>query len=197
MNKRFLLTLAIIFGLSAAVAAQPRSAGIRIGATGLDATYQHNTTKNQFIEGNAGIDFGYNANSKAGFKATAIYNFIWARPAWTEEGTWALYAGPGISLGAVDDMAVINGADGLAVGGYIDSGFMVSLVAQVGLEYNFKFPLSLSVDIRPYFGMHINDGNAPKGTVIDKESGNYSTAAGFYDSGLLGFSPSISIRYRF
>lgn len=195
--RRFILSIAVIAGMGAIAAAQPRQAGVRVGATGIDATYQHNTTKNQFIEGNAGIDFGYNANSKAGFKATAIYNFIWARPAWTEEGTWALYAGPGLSLGAVDDMAVINGADGLAVGGYIDSGFMVSLVAQVGLEYNFEFPLSVSVDIRPYFGMHINDGKAPAGTVIDKSSGNYSNTAGFYDSGLLGFSPSISLRYRF
>lgn len=196
--RRLILSIAVMAGIGAVAAAQPRQAGLRIGATGIDAAYQHNTTKNQFIEGNVGIDFGYNANSKAGFKATAIYNFIWARPAWTEEGTWALYAGPGLSLGAVDDMAVINGADGLAIGGYIDSGFMVSLVGQVGLEYNFKFPLSLSVDIRPYFGMHINDGKVLNGDpIIDTDSGNYRSTAGFYDNGLLGFSPSISLRYRF
>lgn len=64
--KRFLITIAIILGGTAAAFAQPRSAGLRIGATGLDAVYQHTTlNKDEFIEGTIGLDFGVKGN--AGF----------------------------------------------------------------------------------------------------------------------------------
>lgn len=191
--KRIILTISIILSATALAAAQPRSAGIRLGATGLDATYQHTMNANQFIEGNVGMDFGYNANGKAGFKATATYNFIWARPAWTDQGSWALYAGPGLSIGGVNDMAVYKfGKERL---GYLDGGFMIALAAQVGLEYNFDFPLQLSLDVRPYFGLHVNDGKYY--SVIEQENKSYGSTAGFYDNGLLGFVPTLSIRYRF
>lgn len=191
--KRIILTISLILSAAALAAAQPRSTGIRLGATGLDATYQHTMNANQFIEGNIGMDFGYNANGKAGFKATATYNFIWARPAWTDQGSWALYAGPGISIGGVNDMAVYKfGKERL---GYLDGGFMIALAAQVGLEYNFDFPLQLSLDVRPYFGLHVNDGKYY--SVIDQENKNYGSTAGFYDNGLLGFVPTLSVRYRF
>lgn len=191
--KRIILTISIILSAAAIAAGQPRSAGIRLGATGLDATYQHTMNTNQFIEGNIGLDFGYNANGKAGFKATAIYNFIWARPAWTDQGSWALYAGPGISIGGVNDMAVYKfGKERL---GYLDGGFMIAIAAQLGLEYNFDFPLQLSLDIRPYFGLHVNDGKYY--SVIDQENKSYGSTSGFYDNGLLGFVPTISVRYRF
>lgn len=191
--KRIILTISIILSAAAIAAGQPRSAGIRLGATGLDAAYQHTMNANQFIEGNIGLDFGYNANGKAGFKATAIYNFVWARPAWTQQGTWALYAGPGLSLGFVDDMVPYEIGD--AIQGYYDNGFMLALAGQVGIEYNFDFPLQISIDIRPYFGMHINDGRfrIPNTDTIVK----YEKKIGFYDNGLLGFVPSISVRYRF
>lgn len=191
--KRIILTISIILSVAAVASAQPRSAGIRLGGTGIDATYQHSMNQNQFIEGNLGLDFGYNANGKAGFKATAIYNFIWARPAWTEQGSWALYAGPGVSLGGVNDMAVYKfGKERL---GYLDGGFMIALAAQVGLEYNFDFPLQLSLDIRPCFGLHVNDGRYY--SVIDQENKSYGSTVGFYDNGLLGFAPTLSVRYRF
>lgn len=191
--KRIILTISIILSAAAIAAGQPRSAGIRLGATGLDATYQHTMNANQFIEGNIGLDFGYNANGKAGFKATAIYNFIWARPAWTDQGSWALYAGPGLSIGGVNDMAVYKfGKERL---GYLDGGFMIAIAAQVGLEYNFDFPLQLSLDIRPYFGLHVNDGKYY--SAIDQVNKSYGSTVGFYDNGLLGFVPTISVRYRF
>lgn len=191
--KRIIIVFSIILGISATVVAQPRAAGIRIGATGLDVLYQHSINDNQFIEGNAGIDFGYNANGKAGFKATAIYNFIWARPAWTDKGSWSIYAGPGISLGGVNDMCVYK--LGNERFGYLDNGFMLAFTAQAGIEYNFDFPLQLSIDIRPYIGMHVNDGEYYN--VIDKDTKKYGSTVGFYDNGLLGFAPTISVRYRF
>ena len=96
--KRILLTI-IITAAAVSAAAQPRSIGLRSGVSGFEADYHHAMAKNQFLEANLGIDFGYNANGNPGIKATAIYNFVWAHPAWTEKGTWALYAGPGVCIG--------------------------------------------------------------------------------------------------
>ena len=63
--------------LSLTANAQPRAVGLRFGATGMEASYQHSLNKN-FIEAEAGMDFGYGG---AGFKVSASYNFILARPA--------------------------------------------------------------------------------------------------------------------
>lgn len=188
--KRLLLTITIAIAATAAIA-QPRSGGIRIGGTGLDLSYQHTMSRNQFVEGNLGLDFGN--SGQAGFKATAIYNFVWARPAWTDQGSWALYAGPGISLGAVNDMCVYKfGKERI---GYLDGGFMLAFAAQVGVEYNFDFPLQLSLDVRPYIGMHVNDGEYYD--IIGQEDRKYGSTVGFYDNGLMGFIPTLSVRYRF
>ena len=68
---------------------------------------------------------------------------------------------------------------------------MLGIAAQAGLEYNFEFPLQLSVDIRPYFGFHVAEGRD-----INSEL-SYSPKTGFYNRGLLGFIPTLSARYRF
>ena len=116
--KKTILTILMIAAAIATASAQPRAAGIRIGATGLDASYQHTINKSQFIGADLGLDFGYNANGYSGVKATAIYNFIWARPAWTEKGSWGIYSGPGISLGFVNDIMSYTIAD--VTTGYLD-----------------------------------------------------------------------------
>ena len=103
--KKLLLTIILVVSAVSAYA-QPRSFGFRIGISGFEADYMHTfINKNQFLEGNFGVDFGYNPEGKSqpGVKATATYNFVWARPAWTERGSWALYAGPGLSMGYVYD----------------------------------------------------------------------------------------------
>lgn len=189
-----LLFITIIGLLTAASSfAQPRAMGARAGATGFEASYQHSMNTKQFIECDLGLDFGYNANGRPGVKGTATYNFIWARPAWTAKGTWNLYAGTGLSVGFVDDIVPYEISGDIR--GYNDNGFEVAVAAQVGLEYMFDFPLILAVDIRPYFGIHMNDGhfNEPlTGTRV-----HYGSKTGFYDNGVLGFIPSIAIRYRF
>ena len=139
------------------------------------------------------MDFGYNVNGRPGVRATAIYNFIWARPNWTTQGSWAIYAGPGLSLGFVDDQVPYEIGD--AIIGHYDNGFMIGVVGQVGIEYAFRFPLQLALEVRPCFGLHVNDGK-----FRDRDTGltvNYGGKTGFYDNGLLGFVPSLSIRYCF
>ena len=166
---------------------------MRIGATGLDVSYEHNTAWCQFIEADLGMDFGYDVSGRAGIRATAIYNFIWASPDWTTMGTWAVYAGPGVSVGYVDDMVQYTIGD--ITKGYPDNGFMFALAAQVGIEYRFDFPLQLALDLRPCFGIHMNDGK-----LRDPQSGlslDYGGKVNFYDNGMLGFAPTLSVRYCF
>lgn len=188
------VTFIIILSVLAACAyAQPRAMGLRAGATGLEASYEHAMSPVQFIQGDLGMDFGYNVNGRPGVRATAVYNFIWARPNWTTQGSWAIYAGPGLSLGFVDDQVPYEIGD--AIIGHYDNGFMIGVVGQVGVEYTFRFPLQLALDVRPCFGLHVNDGK-----FRDRETGltvNYGGKTGFYDNGLLGFVPSLSIRYCF
>ena len=98
--RRFIIAVAAMFCiLAGTAAAQPKSVGLRAGYTGLNVNYQHFMIAVNFIEADLGLDFGYNANGNVGVKAAGTYNIVWARPAWTEKGSWALYAGPGISLG--------------------------------------------------------------------------------------------------
>ncbi len=190
--KRIIL-IAVMSVITFCASAQPRAMGIRIGATGLEASYEHSMNPVQFIQGDLGMDFGYNVNGRPGVKATAIYNFIWARPNWTTQGSWAIYAGPGLSLGFVDDQVPYTIGD--VILGHYDNGFMIGVVGQVGVEYTFRFPLQLALEVRPCFGLHVNDGK-----FRDRDSGltvNYGGKTGFYDNGLLGFVPSLSIRYCF
>lgn len=191
--KRFLFTITILL-CAAAAFAQPRSAGLRIGATGLDAVYQHTAlNKNEFIEGSIGLDFGVKSN--AGFKVSGSYNIILARPALTDKGSWAIYAGPAAALGNVYDMVTYD-VFGEKVK-YPDNGFMFAVGGQAGIEYNFEgFPIQASIDLRPMVGIHVNDGkfrDPATNTIIE----GFESKSGFYGNGFIGFIPHLSVRYRF
>jgi opacity protein-like surface antigen len=175
--KRISIIISMLLCISAVASAQHRAAGLRIGTTGLDASYQYSMNRNTFLQGDLGMDFGSSADAAVGFKVTGTYNMIWARPAWTDMGTWAIYAGPGVSLGYVGDKVTYKNE--MVKVKTRDHGFMFAIAAQAGIEYNFEFPLQLAADIRPYIGLHVGQ------------------KAGFYDRGLLGLIPTLSARYRF
>ena len=145
----------------AAAAAQPRAVGLRLGNGG-EVSYQHTVGQNFIqVDGGLGIDI-YNGNA-LGVGATAVYNFMIAQPQWTDRGEWGFYAGPAVKMGY------------LWVGGYLAVG------AQVGLEYNFNFPLQVSLDIRPAAGVAIEGGSC---RIYGAEA-------------ILGSIPCLSVRYRF
>lgn len=174
------------------LAGQPESIGVRVGTMGIDLSYNHALDFTQFLQADLGLDFGYNTSGVPGIKATALYNYTWAHPAWTESGRWALYAGAGLSVGYVEDAVPYSIAEKLITGIY-DSGLMLAVAVQAGLSYTFDFPLQLAIDIRPYFGMHHNDGKVRIGDI----EYDYGGKTGFYDNGLMGFIPTISVRYMF
>ena len=192
MNKTLTCIITLLVCLT--IDAQPRGMGLRLGATGIEASYQHRTHSKEFIQVDFGMDLGYNVNGRPGVKAAATYNFIWAEPAWTAKGTWSLYSGPGVTLGFADDIVPYD-IDG-KMRGYQDNGFVIGAHVDIGLEYTFTAaPLTLALNVRPCFGIHINDGRfrIPETGITVK----YGSKTGFYDNGLLGFAPSLALRYRF
>ncbi len=196
MSNRILISTALFLfsAFCITASAQPRALGARIGATGFDVSYEHTVGAINFIQTDLSLDFGYASSSAPGIKATAVYNFVVARPAWTQKGTWAMYAGPGLSLGYVQDKVIYREEN---YRWYPHRyGFMLSLAVQAGLEYTFEFPLQISVDIRPYFGMHVSGDITQR---IDRETEIVvrEGKAGYYNNGWFGFIPTLSFRYRF
>ena len=157
--KKTIIIIAVMLGFAFAASAQPKAIGGRLGY-GIEASYQHTLGAPHFLELNAGI-FGLN---HVGFRFTGLYNFVFAQPNWTPRGSWAWYAGPGVSLGT----AHYNDKNGQ---------FFAGIAGQLGLEYEFWFPLQLSVDLRPQFGF---------------------CGGEFYMDGVTyGFVPTLSVRYAF
>ena len=67
---------------------------------------------------------------------------------------------------------------GVALG--LFHGTSIAIQGQVGIEYTFWFPLQLAIDLKPQIGIEMWNGGV-----------------GFYQDGLLGFAPALSVRYRF
>lgn len=122
MKKIIAITVALV-AFAAVAAAQPRALGVRAGYGG-ELSYQHSVGSN-FAE----FDLGLFNNSAA---LSAIYDFIIAG-----NGNFNVYAGPGARLGMWT--------------GKENSGFDLGIAGQLGLEYNFSFPLQLSLDWKPVF----------------------------------------------
>ena len=159
--KRLILVIIIFFTTVWGVWAQPKALGLRLG-NDCQLSYEHNVgARTDFLEADLGMQFYY--GYATGLNAAFAYNFMVAQPKWSENGQWGFYVGPAVKVGYV------------GVGGYVAVG------AQVGLEYEFEFPLQLSIDIRPVVG-------------ISSEGGGVSV---YGADAILGSLPCLSVRYRF
>ena len=128
--KKIIVIAAILFGFAVAATAQPRAIGVRIGNGG-EISYQHSMGSN-FLEVDGGLGLGFDGVFNVG--ATGIYNFMIS-----EFGNgFGFYAGPGAGVGL-----------GLGEANY----FTLSAAGMVGIEYNFSFPLQLSLDFRQHVGI--------------------------------------------
>lgn len=158
--KKSLIVAAFLFVLGMASAfAQPRAVGVRLG-WGVEVSYQH-TLGNNMLSVDAGLP-AFN-----GISAAVTYD--WINPfstkiPWNEKGEWNW------SLG-------VGGAGGWYWGA---NEAFVGVAGRVGVEYNFWFPLQLSIEWRPSFGPWFGHGNA-----------------GFYGSGLFAGGLAIGVRYKF
>lgn len=163
--KKLLFTAIMLVGLAFSAEAQnfsKNAIGLRLGDNdgfGGEISYQRALSSNNRLE----LDLGWrNSKYVDAFKLIGLYQWVWKI-----EGGFNWYAGVGGGVGSWNYNR--NGFEK-------ESGSFVALAGDIGIEYNFDFPLQLSLDFRPeiYFG------------------GDY---ADFRD----GFGPDIAlgIRYRF
>ena len=155
--KKILVLVALIAISAGAINAQKRAIGARLGY-GADFSYQHNMGEKNMLEVDAGLPGFF------GVEAAATYDWLFPISSWQEAGNWNWYAGVGAGAG---------------FNWFWGYGF-VGVAGRLGIEYNFDFPLSLSLDWRPIFGPRFGSGNI-----------------GFYDGGLYYGAIAWGIRYRF
>ncbi|QRM90391.1 hypothetical protein FG167_14475 [Lacinutrix sp. WUR7] len=163
MKTRFLIIMTL-FGFAVSTTAQEiaeNAIGLRLGdANGLGASisYQRAILENNRLE----VNFGWSNDSDYnGIKAVGL--FQWVKPL---EGdfNWYFGAGAGFASYTFDSRGYKN---------HKDSFVFVS--GDIGVEYNFDFPLLLSLDLRPELGF----------------------GDGAYDNNDLDIDVGVSARYRF
>ena len=161
--KKLFFTLAFAAMAVVAVNAQPRAIGGNLGAD-LGFSYQHGFGEANMLDVAVALPLHYLGD---GFGIGGKVTYNWIDPfgtsvPWTNKGEWHWYMGVG---------------GGLAAWGFDkDTWWSVGAVGQVGIEYDFWFPLQLSLDWRPQFG--------------------YNSSLDNFDTwGLAGIS--LGVRYRF
>lgn len=135
MKKFFLVAVMAVASIAFAVA-QPRAIGGNIGS-GIGFSYQHG-----FGETNM-IDLAVNIPLLDGFGIGGSCTYDWIDPGntpvpWNEKGEWHWYAGVGGAVGMY---------------GFKAPSWYVGVAGHIGIEYDFWFPLQLSLDYRPNIGV--------------------------------------------
>jgi len=145
--KKIILTLALAFSLSGVLMAQSegKSIGLRLGYPA-EISFQSALSNSTRIELGLGFrTYGYGANSNYSlFSLSGVYQWVWDLSALSTGFNW--YAGLGASLGYYSYSYVNSDY----------SGYPVSLLGQIGIEYNFDIPLRLSLDYRPAVQLNAN-----------------------------------------
>lgn len=142
--KKTLFSIVFFLGIVAAVQAQeisPNAIGIRVGdkdGFGTEVNYQRALGENNRLE----LGLGWrSANNFDAIRFTGIYQWVWKL-----DGDFNWYAGVGAAVGSFDfDDGFVGNRD-------LDELF-VNAAGNIGIEYNFDFPLLLSLDFRPEIGI--------------------------------------------
>jgi hypothetical protein len=135
--KKNILFATMLFGLAISSQAQDISRnaiGLRLGSNdgfGTEISYQARLSQINRLE----LDLGWRSNNNEdNIKIAGIYQWVW-----NLDGGLNWYAGLGGGVGSwkYND------------NGFSDSGTFAFIAGDVGIEYNFPFPLQLSLDARP------------------------------------------------
>lgn len=147
--KKVFVSAVMLFGIVFSAQAQSISKnalGLRLGDNdgfGGEISYQRGLSNNNRLE----LDLGWrDSKHYDAYKLVGVYQWIWS----IDKGfNW--YAGVGAGIGGYSLNNVGPGVD--------DSGTFLLAAGNLGIEYNFDFPLQLSLDIRPelYFGDDFRD----------------------------------------
>ncbi len=134
-----LMGLIICFTANSQV--DPHAIGLRIGggdSFGAEISYQHGLSQKNRLE----LDLGFGGNSQYNrMGLSGIYHWVWNLG--NEGLNW--YVGPGAGL------SINSGKDDH------DDYFGLSIGGQIGLGFNFKVPLQLTLDARPMLNIISDD----------------------------------------
>jgi len=143
MKKYVLLTLASVFFSLNAVSQNiaDNAIGLRLGDSdgfGTEINYQRAILDNNRLE--FGLSWHTNDNVDS-FKLAGLFQWVWQL-----DGNFNWYAGAGGGAGVVSVDTTSTRSDGT----------FLFVAGDIGIEYDFDFPLLLSLDFRPEVGF----GNA-------------------------------------
>lgn len=152
--KKLFLSAFMLIGLALSTHAQDRknAIGLRIGDNdgfGAEVSYQRYLSPQNRLE----FDLGWrDSEHYDAVKLAALYQWVW-----NIEGGFNWYAGVGGGFGSWKHDHHHNDLPPWANGhdhDHDDSGTFGFIAGNIGIEYNFDFPLQLSLDFRPeiYFG---------------------------------------------
>ena len=135
--KKIFLTLTLIVSMVSAIKAQAdnKAIGLRLGGGfggGAEISYQQPLDKANRLE----VDLGLNS---WGFGLNGIYQWVWDLSDLGDGFNW--YAGVGAGVGTYN----FNYGNDI----HANRDFSIGVLGQVGLEYKFEIPLTLSLDYRP------------------------------------------------
>jgi len=135
--KKIIFTLALVVSMVSVLKAQEdnKAIGLRLGSGfggGAEISYQQPLSKDNRME------LGLGLNSW-GFGLNGVYQWVWDLSDLADGFNW--YAGVGAGIGSYNFNYATNT--------HAPSDFSLGVLGQVGIEYRFDIPLTLSLDYRP------------------------------------------------
>ena len=157
MRKTLVLVIVTIFA-STMLSAQARALGGRSFYIGEAVSYQHLLTEKTMLEAELGLSL-----SSVGVEAVVTHDWLFPIRSWEDIGSYNWYVGVGLGAGA-----------------YLFSNTTIGVAGRIGIEYNFWFPMQISIDYRPLIGPAWN-----------------GVSVSFNGEGLVRSALGLSLRYLF
>jgi hypothetical protein len=134
--KKIILSLVLVFGCLTFANAQQNALGLKnsmINSNGMDISYQRWLCESNRLEFNLGLS---DLDTKHGtdFSFSAAYQWVFDLDQLATGFKWYVGAGAAAGLFTHKDL---------------DSQFRLAAIGNLGIEYNFKFPLQLAIDYTP------------------------------------------------
>ena len=170
------MMLAAMLAWCCVAAARDRKTGLNLSYNELSATFSLPMAATEELRLSLNLDMTGVVSGKClypGLSADVAYLYVFGEKVFESGERMEFFAGPGANVGYVRNLNMRYGV-------------MASLTGNVGFEYVFTVPVSLSLTLEPSLGLHF-------GSDAD---GNISMD--FYKAGLLySLCPHVGIKYLF